>query len=227
MKKWIPCLFIALACMGMQAAEEPVDIYAGRPQLLPFEVKGSFRIRTGHGRILGSGIGSGALTVQLPELEPGSRVEAVLEWEGGSRKIVCHHPLLLPGIEARMALSGPRRAPFLEAGVKPAEKAAVAITDVPEECEEPLMLVFPSRNGLPWRIPAGWRSVSMYRTKNPGSLGVLKVREDSLIDTGGEAAFIEVVTAGKRRIVFFDPKFDPSIAENMLIIQQIVKEMKK
>lgn len=37
--------------------ENAAHLYAGRPQLLPFEVKGEFVIRTRHGRILGSGVG--------------------------------------------------------------------------------------------------------------------------------------------------------------------------
>lgn len=46
--------------------ENAAHLYAGRPQLLPFEVKGEFVIRTRHGRILGSGAGAGQLTVQVP-----------------------------------------------------------------------------------------------------------------------------------------------------------------
>ena len=53
------------------------------------------------------------------------------------------------------------------------------------------------------------------------------MKEDFRVDTGGRATYIEVATARNQRIFIFDPGFDLSSAENMLIIQQIVKEAKK
>lgn len=207
--------------------ENAAHLYAGRPQLLPFEVKGEFVIRTRHGRILGSGAGAGQLTVQVPELEKGGRVEAVIEWDGRSRDLVFHHPLLLPGLRARTALAGPRRAALSEAGVVKAAAAQVVFTDSFGAAGESVVFFFPPRNGLPWKIPDDWRTVALHRTKNAGTLSVQKVKEDFRVDTGGRATYIEVATARNQRIFIFDPGFDLSSAENMLIIQQIVKEAKK
>ena len=207
---FLPLLFLFVfgaAAPDAGPGENAAHLYAGRPQLLPFEVKGEFVIRTRHGRILGSGAGAGQLTVQVPELEKGGRVEAVIEWDGRSRDLVFHHPLLLPGLRARTALAGPRRAALSEAGVV---KAAAA------------QVVFTVSFGA-----AGWRTVALHRTKNAGTLSVQKVKEDFRVDTGGRATYIEVATARNQRIFIFDPGFDLSSAENMLIIQQIVKEAKK
>ena len=161
------------------------------------------------------------------ELEKGGRVEAVIEWDGRSRDLVFHHPLLLPGLRARTALAGPRRAALSEAGIVKAAAAQVVFTDSFGAAGESVVFFFPPRNGLPWKIPDDWRTVALHRTKNAGTLSVQKVKEDFRVDTGGRATYIEVATARNQRIFIFDPGFDLSSAENMLIIQQIVKEAKK
>ena len=69
---FLPLLFLFVfgaAAPDAGPGENAAHLYAGRPQLLPFEVKGEFVIRTRHGRILGSGAGAGQLTVQVPEGE--------------------------------------------------------------------------------------------------------------------------------------------------------------
>jgi len=211
-----------LYCAG--AGEVVIDVWSGREQTVPVK-GGSWTLTAEHGRELASG--KGPVTLNLPELEPGSSVEAVLDVDGERRKLRIWSPGILPFAIACDTSKLSRifhvdlRAIAAPNNMAPAE--ILATDRFPDKIErtQKTILVFPEKRSFPLPLAGDWEEISLLRGKVPGTLGALLDKRDRVADNTGDWSCI-VLRNGERRVIVFSPGFDFTAVDNILLLRRFL-----
>ncbi len=212
-------MLLMLPCFWL-SAEEVTDVWSGQEASL--SGNGTWRLESGHGRILASGVGEVRFT--LPAMTDGTNLDAVLVVNGEKRKVRVWAPALLnlpksgiPGLDRRLLSPPPP-----EEG---ADVRAVQEFD-PENQAGKILLVFPDKRDFPLPLGNGWDRVSWNTARIPGCLALSLDRKEKCADVNGSGAYLELEKKGKR-VILFSPSFDFSRIENILLIKNLIRENAK
>ena len=210
-----------LYCAG--AGEEIINVWSGREQTVPIK-GGSWTLTAAHGRELASG--DGAVTLNLPELKPGTSVDAVLSVDGKRWNLRIWSPAILPAVGCDSPKLKRIFHDKLGAG---AESAEILATDCfPDKIErgQKTILVFPEKQAFPLPIAGDWDEISLLRGQIPGTLGILLDKKERTADNNGDWSCI-VLRNGERRVAVFSPGFDFSAVDNILLLRRLLAPEKK
>lgn len=202
-----------LFCAG--AGEAVINVWSGREQTVPVK-GGSWTLTAEHGRELASG--DGAVTLNLPELKPGTSVDAVLDVNGMQWKIRIWSPGILPAI----ACDSPKLKRIFPD--EPGAGAEILATDrFPDQIErtQKTILVFPEKRAFPLPLAGDWEEISLLRGDIPSTLGVSLDKKGRTADNNGDWSCI-VLRNGERRVAVFSPGFDFTAVDNILLIRRLL-----
>ena len=224
MKKWGVAVMLSalLYCAG--AGEEVINVWSGREQVVPVG-GGSWTLTAAHGRELASG--DGAVTLNLPELNPGCSTDAVLNVDGKQWNIRIWSPGILPFVifcdssKLSRIFHVDLRAIAAPTDAAPAE--ILATDSFPDKIEraQKTILVFPEKRSFPLPLAGDWEEISLLRGDIPGTLGALLDKRDRVADNTGDWSCI-VLRNGERRVIVFSPGFDFSAVDNILLIRRLL-----
>lgn len=215
MKQWGIAVVLSalLYCVG--AGEGMINIWSGREQTVPVK-GGSWTLTAEHGRELASG--SGAVTLNLPALKPGTSVEAVLSVDGKRCKLRIWSPAILPAI----ACDSPKLKRIFPD--EPGAGAEILATDrFPDKIERvpKTVLVFPEKRAFPLPLAGDWEEISLLRGDIPGTLAVLLDKRDRVADNTGDWSCI-ILRNSEFRVALFSPDFDFTAVDNILLIRRLL-----
>lgn len=226
MKKWGVAIVLSalLYCAGAGEAEEVINVWSGREQAVPVK-GGSWTLTAEHGRELASG--DGAVTLNLPELKPGTSVDAVLDVDGKQWKIRIWSPGILPCLilcdssKLSRIFHVDLRAIAAPTNAVPAE--ILATDSFPDKIEraQKTILVFPGKQAFPLPLAGDWEEISLLRGDIPGTLGVSLDKKERTADNNGDWSCI-VLRNGERRVAMFSPGFDFTAVDNILLIRRLL-----
>jgi|GEM_PF-1783523 len=229
MKKWGVAVMLSalLYCAG--AGEEVINVWSGREQTVPVK-GGSWTLTAEHGRELASG--QGPVTLNLPELKPGTSVDAVLDVDGKRCKLRIWSPGILPFVIGCDSSKLSRifhvdlRAIAAPTNAAPAE--ILATDRFPDKLEraQKTILVFPEKRAFPLPLAGDWEEISLLRGDIPGTLGALLDKRDRVADNTGDWNCI-VLRNGERQVIVFSPGFDFTAVDNILLIRRLLMPSKR
>jgi len=229
MKRWGVAVMLSalLYCAG--AGEEVINVWSGREQTVPVK-GGSWTLTAAHGRELASG--DGAVTLNLPELNPGCSTDAVLNVNGKQWKIRIWSPGILPFVigcdtsKLSRVFHVDLRAIAAPTNAAPAE--ILATDSFPDKIEraQKTILVFPEKQAFPLPLAGDWEEISLLRGDIPGTLGALLDKRDRVADNTGDWSCI-LLRNGERRVIVFSPGFDFAAVDNILLIRRLLAPPKR
>lgn len=212
----LPVLLLLLLHAGA-GETEAVNVWSGREQTVPGG-GGSWTLTAAHGRVLASG--EGAVTLNLPALEPGTSVDAELSVNGRKSRLRIWSPAILPPIGG----DAPKLAKLFQElhGAKGSGTRILATGFFPEKDDDgaDIVLVFPDRRAFPLSLSGEWDEISLRRGTIPGTLGIVLDRKLRTAGTDGDWSCI-VLRNGKRKVIVFSPGFDFSAVDNILLIRAL------
>lgn len=224
--KWISGLVLSMAAMAL-CSGDVLNLFTGKEQLL--EGEGSWQLTAEHGRVLAQGMAeNGKIIINLPKTAPGTVLDATLKNQHNTVKVKLHAPEILPGTVARIDLDGKKITDVLTGyGITDPKngKEKIIFTDALEKCTAETNFLFTGKYDFPLKIGSAWQTISLFRAKIPGSLGVIISKEEQIADINGNAGYLELKN-NDRRVIVLGPDFDPADMENALLIKKIIKKEK-
>ena len=222
MRKIFIVLLLSTVSFGI-CATEIVHLWSGEEQSLPGT--GKWMLTAAHGRILASG--DGEPRFYIPALVDGTTLDADLIQNDIRKKIRFHSQKPLTGLTITVRdLPEKKKKRLIGLGV------SITQEDLPEICfsgillpkmECRLLFVFPDRNDFPLNIGKNHDSISLLHVENRGNLSLFLDNREQILDLNGNIACAILRNRDKRTIILF-PDFNLSDLENILFIQQTIKE---
>lgn len=218
----IPLLALLLAAAIAPGGEIAFEVESGKPQPLP--LAGGWTLRAEHGRVLAEGVGE--VTLDLPAMEPNTRLEAELTVGSSKYPVRIWAPRQLEGLAASFrgsdALKKKLTARGLGEAAAGAEVKIVVADRLLPDVEAPLLLVFPDRRDFPLKLGEGYERVTLQPGPGDGKLGITFDNKTRTLDVNGNGIYLELL-AGKRRTVIFSPGFELEKITNTLLLKKLIE----
>jgi len=236
MKKLAAAMLFAAATLLPQTSfcqatqEEPMNIYASKPQTLPIQVKGDWSLESPNGRLVKSGAANGPLTIELPALDDGVlSQDFMFAWQSGKRKLVAYNQkLFTEGLDAEFKLSPEKekmlKAAGLEAGKGRKPPFKIAFIDYGEKKEAQLKFIFTAPKSFPLPLKGPWSAVSLLKAKFPGPFSLLSDKDGQVADMSGTASCLLLEDAAGAKSIILPPAIDLNDIETMLFIKSAIQE---
>ena len=218
----IPLLALLLVAVIAPGGEVAFEVESGKLQPLP--LTGGWTLRAGHGRVLAEG--AGEVVLDLPAMEPNTRLEALLTVGEAKYPVRIWAPRQLVGFAAGFRAGDALKKKLVARGL--AEAAAgtevkIIVADRPlPDLATPLLLVFPDRRDFPLKLGEGYDKVILQPGPGDGKLGITFDNKTRTLDINGDGIYLELL-AGKHRTVIFSPGFDLEKITNVLLLKKLIR----
>ncbi|MGE4565723.1 MAG: hypothetical protein AB7F32_12680 [Victivallaceae bacterium] len=217
----IPFLALLLAAAIAPGGEIAFDVESGKPQALP--LTGDWTLRAEHGRVLAEG--AGEVTIDLPAMEPNTKLEAELTVGKRNYPIRIWAPRQLEGFAASFRSGDALKRKLVVRGLgeeADKAKAKIVVADrLSADVAAPLLLVFPDRRDFPLKLGDGYDQVILQPGPGDGKLGITFDNKTRTLDVNGNGIYLELLS-GRRRTVIFSPGFDLGKITNVLLLKKLI-----
>ncbi len=224
--KWKLTLVLSMAVMALYSGDT-LNLFTGKQQEVDGE--GSWQLTAEHGRVLAMGVAeNGKIIINLPEMDPGTVLDATLKSQKSTTKVKLYSPAILTGITAKVDMGKRTVSNMLkEYGVAApsAGKEKIIFADTLPKCTALLNFLFTEKNYFPMKLDGAWQTISLFDAKIAGTLSVIINKEEQIADIKGNAAYLELKN-NDRRVIVLAPEFNLSNIEHVLLIKQITTKEK-